>query len=122
MGWLRNLFGRRKSVGPSVHGDSPEDWRAGDLAECLHDGVWFIGAIIPTDIGPRKDEVRYVADVEIVPHPFDRGRKTAMLGFDRYVARFDAVAFRKITPRADSATAADAEFVRRLRQSEDVGV
>ena len=106
---LHRFFGRRAGkpqVPGRLAGDSPEDWKAGDLAECIRDGFWYAAGLFPHNSGPRRGEVRAVQAVRIACHG-DNCRE--YLVFARYGdAGYISAAFRKITPRADEATRGDA--------------
>lgn len=93
------LFGRKKqSPASSPTFIKPaEDWKVGDLAECIRTEDWFhiIG-------GPAYREMHIVRDViegPVFGHPSVRG---VGLGFTRYKPTlFQANYFRKITPQAE---------------------
>jgi hypothetical protein len=104
MSILHRLFGRPIA----------EDWCVGDLAECVARGPWYrFGTGEASTNGPKSGERYVVRSVGIG----DSGR--VMLGFVRFgKRRYDAHGFRKVTPRADAAIAADAAFVDRLRRRE----
>lgn len=114
MAWPR-IGGRRLPLPPT---DLPghDDWQAGDLAECIIKGVWCTPDGIPSLGGPQKGDCLRVARVSPVTIPLV-GKEVLMLGFTRFgSAGYAAAAFRKIHPRADEATAADAAFCADLRR------
>lgn len=118
MRWLK-FFSRRSGKGVA-HGDSPDEWQPGDMAECLYPGPWFKGGLVPAGpgFGPVQGEVRIVAEVSVMsPFP-DIVPPATILGFSRYgPARFTATAFRKVTPRTEEALAADEAFIGQLRET-----
>lgn len=80
-------------------GDTPDEWRVGDQAECIAEGYWRCRktGLLLEDGGPQFREVYRVTNVDC------RIGFTA-LEFPRWPdSGFSAVAFRKITPRADEA-------------------
>ncbi len=87
------------------------EWRPGDLAECLGDGTWCRRCRFAE--GPTFGEVRIVTEVHAGRD--SKGKPALYLGFGRYAPRtFNAIAFRRITPRADETIAADAAFLQQL--------
>lgn len=89
------------------------NWSPGDMAECIHDGPWY-GARGELVAEPRRGTVLIVRDVRLADW---RGRTCLFLVFGRWPDRlFAAAGFRKLTPRADAATAADADFLQQLKQ------
>ena len=88
-----------------------EDWKPGDLAECIFRGPWFDGAGTgEPGAGPSLGEIRAVNEVQIRYCPFSGERlwlAFATFGHRRYAARL----FRKITPRADAAERGDAAWL-----------
>lgn len=84
------------------------------MAECIGDIIWAngYGHVIQ---GPCRGSAFIVLAVrEISDAPF--GQNGPYLTFPRWPdKRFDARAFRKLTPRADAADAADAAFINGLR-------
>lgn len=112
MGWPRFLsFGRKR---PSPERPPCEDWNAGDQAVCVGDGPWCNEFTRSPSAGPQNNEVNRVAAVKV-------GEGSACARYYLQFARFPgswfaAHHFRKVTPRADSAIAADAAFVSDFRQ------
>lgn len=102
MRWLRKLFRR---LSPPPAGRSPgDDWRPGDLAECVVADPWYRGDGALQPEGPRLGEIRMVTGVSGSRHFPER----VFLHFARYGRRkYDAAAFRKIVPRADARVAAE---------------
>lgn len=91
-----------------------EDWEVGDRADCIVESPWVNAAgELVEDPGPGFAAI--VRAVHIA-----RGRDGALrpfLVFARWPTRsFDARFFRKLTPRADAAEAADAAFLDQLKQ------
>lgn len=114
MRWLRFL-GRRRTPLPPTDLPGCDDWQVGDLAERITRGPWVNDHGQADEIGPQHGEVLRVAAVKLIRHPFS-GRMLLVLGFARFPSQlFAAVAFRKVLPRADEATAADAAFCADLR-------
>lgn len=107
------FFGRR--AGKSALHSKSDDWAAGDLAECIGGGQWFNGYLQPTQ-GPAHGDTFRVAAIWLSPHPLT-GHHMLWLSFSAYgTQRFDARLFRKITPRADAASAADSSFIDKLKR------
>lgn len=106
MGWLRNLFfGSRAG--------SCEDWKRGDLAECIYDGVWCHAALGVPAPGPKLGE-RYVV-VDVAPSVMPEKTGQLVLTFARFrPRRYAAGGFRKVMPRADEAVAGDVASLRDL--------
>src|SRR5690606_5465731 len=101
----------------SPAGDSPEDWTPGDLAECLHPGPRYRDGMVPSLNGPKPGEVRAVAMVTSGPDFFGDAAPITFLEFARWPdRRYPARCFRKITPRADEAEAAEPEFAALIRK------
>lgn len=110
MGWWP--FSRRQKAAPGVetppasHGDtSAEAWAVGDLAECVSTGRWLSPSGDRRE-GPEKGDVYLVTGVCVIGG--ERG-----LQFTRFEKHhfYHSICFRKVTPRADTAEAADADFV-----------
>lgn len=104
-----NVLGGERSDLP--RGD---DWAIGDRADCIVQTPWVnAGGDIVEDPGPGFAAI--VRAIHIA-----RGRDGALrpyLVFARWPTRsFDARFFRKLTPRADAAEAADAAFLDQLKQ------
>lgn len=96
--------------------DMPDDerWSIDDMAECLIQGPWVnVDGTVIED--PGQGYVAIVRDVDT-----SRGRDRQLrqyLVFARWPTKsFDARYFRKLTPRADVAQAADATFLRQLQR------
>lgn len=110
MGWLRNPF-RRPSPAPHPgdwpSSDSADDWQPGDLAECLHEGPWYLGGWVSVDRNhPSKGEIRMVKEVRIgLPGP-------SWLVFARNAPMgYEASGFRKVRLDPDRQFRREAEFV-----------
>jgi hypothetical protein len=103
---MRGLPIFRRSSGPAI-----EEWHAGDLAECIVRGPWYMGGLIPRWFGPRFGERYVVVSV-------GSGHEGALLlGFARFDPhRFAAIGFRKVTSRADEKIAAEKGWLDRLLQ------
>jgi hypothetical protein len=93
----------------------PEGWQVGDLAECVASGTWFDhrGQPVP---GPKPGQVLKVVAVST---GWTLGEPGVVLGLsfaawpgNAWVAR----AFRKVRPRADDTTPAEAEFTELVRR------
>lgn len=103
--------GKSAGAGPV----DPEGWQPGDQAECIGNGNWFDlhGRRVA---GPKTGQVLKVAGVH---DGWSIGEQGKVLGLsfaafpgESYVAK----AFRKVRPRSDEATAADAEFTALVRR------
>lgn len=115
MKWFRGLFGKKRNALPPVP-DSVDTWAAGDLAECVGSGGWFHNGDRnrPHSNGPESGEIRIV---EAVVMADVSGGTAQFLSFARWPQyAFTAVTFRKVTPRADEAKIADADFVRKWKR------
>lgn len=104
------------AVSPPAHRASTpppaENWKPGDLAECINTGLWYRDGLDPVRTGPNYAETRMVRQVIVRRHPL--GGWVQTLVFDAWPrVTFCAHAFRKITPRADAAIAHDARFLDR---------
>lgn len=87
-----------------------EDWKPGDLAECIHFGRWqFSRAVVDH---PSFGEIRAVGEVTLA-NPFADGR-AVYLRFARWPGvYFHASCFRKLPPpRPDELVAAGPHFIR----------
>lgn len=94
---------------PSQPPAGTEDWKAGDLAECIASVEWCNTLGEPTS-GPKRGEVRIVD--QITACSCEQCRNVPHLRFAAYgQAAFDCRVFRKITPRADTAERGDAEWL-----------
>lgn len=86
----------------------PEGWQAGDWAECIHAGQWWLFPEGTSNPGPRHGRIGRVVDVQTFKV---NGKPVLGLSFASWPRQyFNAAAFRKLNPRADEATAADAAF------------
>jgi len=110
MGWLRNPF-RRPSPPPHPGAwppaDSTEDWQPGDLAECIHDGPWYIaGRFLAEGNHPDRGEIRMVKEVRLgLPGP-------THLVFARNAPwGYEAAGFRKVKLDPERQFRREAEFV-----------
>ena len=114
MGWLRRLIGLEAMQPPAPSARSDDAWQPGDLAECIHSGPWWFGGLYPHADGPQLGEQRIVEAAPFAIVPFT-GERQQFLRFKRYApAGYQAVCFRKVTPRADEAIAGDAASLRDL--------
>lgn len=88
-------------------------WARDDLAECVTDGPWF-DALGQVCLVPPRGHVAIVREIVIA---LDQSDRPAMyLAFARWPgALFNAAGFRKLTPRADAASAADAAFIAQIK-------
>lgn len=94
--------------------DRTGTWSPGDMAECIAVGVWMT-ANGETRSDPERGWTGLVSDVHLALDFF--GRHRVFLRFQRWPdSIFDARSFRKLTPRADAATAADADFLQQLKE------
>lgn len=85
--------------------DSPEIWRAGDLAEYRGSGTWERLTGIPSD-GPKTGQV-----VRVVCVDWHGGAQFLRLSGFPPNENYHALHFRKIQPRADELTRAEPEFI-----------
>lgn len=95
-----------------------EDWRVGDLAECMTGG-W------PDNLGPEKGDVCRVSGVGpgIASHGYKRGKPLWFLSLKGFPgADFDAAEFRKVPSLESEADAAfKAELKSRLSKRHRAG-
>ncbi|MFA7604510.1 MAG: hypothetical protein WCY29_16040 [Novosphingobium sp.] len=92
---------------------SPEDWRAGDIAECINTRGWFKAGVAPTP-GPVCGELYRVAEVKHGSCGCEACRRRPYLSFSAFAGEYwDAAGFRKITPRADAAERAEVDVLAR---------
>lgn len=105
MSFLARIFGR--PAGPA----HPESWQVGDWAERVTMGQWIRLPEREPAAGPRHGQVMRVIGVAICRDPLVKGGSVLCLAFAGWPGEyFAATAFRKLNPRADEATAAEAEF------------
>lgn len=103
------LFRKQKAI-------DPEQWQAGDMAECIVQGEWICAVSREDTGGPRLSETRTVTKVRVKRCPV-RGEMIVWLGFDRYPGKiFDASFFRKVRPCADELIAAESAFTDLIRR------
>ena len=104
------LFGKHRRGGlPGGGALDREGWQVGDLAECVGCGVWrdWEGREVP---GPEPRQVLKVTGV-IVGRTLGERQPVLGLTFAAWPGQhWIARAFRKLNPRADEATPAEAEF------------
>ncbi len=109
-----SFFARRSGKGDA------EAWQVGDWAERVTMGHWVTLPLGTPANGPRHGQVMRVTAVKIVRDGLMPGGQVLTLAFAGWPGEFfTASAFRKLNPRADEATAAEAEFtalIRRERQ------
>lgn len=116
---IKRLRGKPDTNPPGVTKNwpsSPEVWHTGDIAESLvpKDG-WESRTGTPFPNGPDKGETFRVMQTH-----WNYGCQ--QLEFSRWPTfKFDAAAFRKVLPRADEATAADADFINTLTPANAAG-
>ena len=95
-------------------------WARDDLAECMFPGPWISSQTGSSVAEPDLGHVAIVRAVHIATVP--GGGYQQFLIFARWPDRmFLAAAFRKLTPRADAAQAADAAFIKGLKHRRVVG-
>jgi len=103
---VRDCFARRTPP-------AGDEWHVGDLAECVFRGPWFCNGLFPVYGGPKFGERRVVRALARSTLRHEAGSQ--LLIFAQYPGcRYVARQFRKITPRADEAIAADSEFLGQL--------
>lgn len=111
MSFLARILGR-----PSGPAD-PESWQVGDWAERVTMGQWTRLPDHTPAAGPRHGQVMRVTGVAICRDPLVKGGRILCLAFAGWPGEFFAAsAFRKLNPRADEATAAEAEFTQLVRR------
>lgn len=96
-----------------IDASGDDSWAPDDLAERIGTGHWVAtnGSTSPDPVAGHVDIVRAVR----LSQDSD-GRYRVYLIFSRWPnCMFDARAFRRLTPRADAARAADAAFVNQLK-------
>lgn len=105
-----------RSAGALKLAPGEPQWAAGDVAECICEGPWRLASGQP-GIGPVYLEIRCVDRVVIEPHAHT-GELVQFLVFARYGRdlRYEAIAFRKIEPRADAAIPAAAAWLNSTRE------
>lgn len=109
------LFGRGAAVTPPER----DSWAIGNMAECVTDGPWSDCAGVAFD-GMTRGRVAIVVGIHVGRTL--RGDTRQFLIFARWPGMmFEARGFRKLIPRADAATAADAAFIRGLKHRRLVG-
>lgn len=120
MSFLARIFGTalrhalNQRSGRANKALDPEGWQVGGWAECVVFPDWQTvdGQRSP---GPRHGQVMRVTGVR--SHPLGSRRELA-LGFASWPRHdFEATAFRKLNPRADEATAAEAEFTALVKRT-----
>lgn len=96
-----------------------DEWKVGDLAECINDNGWFRGGLVPDQAGPQLNEVRVVREIRVDRlHPWTSEELTFLV-FGRWPGQgFVATSFRKITPRADELERAEPAFIQDLSKEE----
>lgn len=110
MSFLGRILGKR--AGPI----DPEGWQVGDWAECVVFADWKTTDGQPNP-GPRHGQIMRVIGVRSYPWRRAPGGRVLALAFTAWPGNdFQASAFRKLTPRADEATAAEAEFTALVRR------
>jgi hypothetical protein len=109
--FLGRIFGKREGT------PDPESWQAGDWAECIASGNWFSVPDNQPHPGPRHGRIGRVTAVALRGNPFTGGRVLTLAFAPWPDAFFDAAQFRKVNPRADEATAAEAEFTALVRSA-----
>ncbi len=105
-GFFARLFGK----------PAAESWQVGEWAECVASGRWFGVPDGRDHSGPRHGRIGRVTAVRLCFNPLT-GQRVLTLAFAAWPdSFFDASCFRKLTPRADEATAAEAEFTELMRR------
>lgn len=100
------FFSRRAGKSPDA-----ESWQVGDWAERVTMGQWIRLPEREPAAGPRHGQVMRVTAVAICRDPLVKGGRVLCLAFAGWPGElFTSTAFRKLNPRADEATAAEAEF------------
>lgn len=111
MSWLARIIAR--ITGPA----DPEGWQIGDWAECVGNGRWYTRPGNDPHPGPRHGQVMKVIGVRICRERSAPGGRVLALSFAGWRGDFfEAQQFRKLNPRADEATAAEAEFTALVRR------
>ena len=112
MSFLGRIFGKRAASRPA-----PEDWQLGDQAECIIAGQWYTCPEMVPSGGPEHGQVMKVTGVKLCTDPYEPEGKAIALAFAGWPGHFFASAcFRKVRPRADEASPAEAEFIQLVRR------
>lgn len=105
MRFFGNLFRRKRAL-------DPEQWQAGDVAECINQLGWFLNGLTPVP-GPAFGDTYRVASV--------KENSTSLVGpavflrFSSFTGDFLSTGFRKVQPRADALEAGTATSIEDLR-------
>ncbi len=91
---------------------SCDDWRVGDLAECVIDCGWIDSGVDQPTSGPLRGSVWRVTEISVADH---WGEPVLALHLAGWAHRFGQVGFRKLRPTADIGIAADATFTAALK-------
>lgn len=106
----------KQRSGRANNGADAEGWQVGDWAECIASGRWFGVPDGRDHPGPRHGRIGRVTAVRVCRNPLTGGRVLTIAFAPWPGSFFDASCFRKVNPRADEATAADAEFTALVRR------
>lgn len=112
MSFLGRIFGRRAPL-PGAEAN----WQIGDWAECHLKGAWYTRPDNTPFAGPRHGQIMRVTGVRICLDRSVPGGSVLTLSFAGWPGDFfEASVFRKLSPRADEATAAEAEFTQLVKR------
>lgn len=106
---------KQRSVRADRNAGDAESWQVGDWAECIGSGRWFGVPDAREHPGPRHGRIGRVTAVKVCRNPITRASVLTLAFAPWPDSFFDAAQFRKLTPRADAATAAEAEFTALIR-------
>lgn len=104
-------------IGKARSGRGYENWKPGDIAECIYSGPWYgVSADQNPDYpGPKLGERFRVLRVHHASAPLFPGCYLFLV-FPQFDARFHAGAFRKVVPQSDALKASEAEFAQLIRR------
>lgn len=112
MKWLRRLWAGKPT--PKVRPPINEDWRVGDLAECISDDrAW---KTLPGDVPPARGRIFMVSGI-IIGFSLSDGRPMFGLRFRGFRGHWEAGQFRKIVQHHEPASA---EFIAEMRAKRPV--
>lgn len=108
LGFIHRMFGREpKYVPPIGNGFEHDDWRVGDLAECVRTGDWYRIADGQPMTGPRFGQILRVAGIGMTGG-------WHWLAFEGVEQLFTAECFLKIRPnQREACTPAFAQLIRK---------
>lgn len=90
-----------------------EDWRAGDLAECISEGSWSFESSL--EDGPAKGQICRVTKV-VAGHLFGTDQPAYGLGFVGFGYFYRASDFRKLRPVHEACDVGFAALIKRPKR------